>query len=149
MVPVLLKARKFQFLVQDAIEDNCLDAQSYLRRRPFGVAISAPARMAMAVGIAPESPPGASAKARGCLVPRPGTPSSLLMVTTPRRNDGIVWSRQPIALRASITSHTINLQVSERWWLLEAGPSLAMGKAAYREANLDRERRSHAGGTAF
>jgi hypothetical protein len=39
--------------------------------------------------------------------------------------------------------------VSERWWLLEAGPSLAMGKAAYREANLGGERRSHAGGTAF
>jgi hypothetical protein len=77
--------------VQDAIEDNCVDAQSYLRRRPFGVAISAPARMAMAVGTAPESPPGASAKARGCSVPRPGTPSSMLMVTIRRPNNGIVW----------------------------------------------------------
>ena len=77
--------------MQDAIEDNCVDAQSYLRRRPFGVAISAPARMAMAVGTAPESPPGASAKARGCSVPRPGTPSSMLMVTIRRPNNGIVW----------------------------------------------------------
>ena len=70
----------------------CVDAQSYLCRRPFGVAIFAPARMAMAVGTAPESPPGASAKARGCSVPRPGAPSSLSMVTIPRPNNGIVWS---------------------------------------------------------
>jgi hypothetical protein len=32
-----------------------------------------PARTAMDVGTAPESPPGASAKARGCSAPRPST----------------------------------------------------------------------------
>ena len=42
-------------------------------RRPFGVANLPPARMAMVVGTAPESPPGASAKARGCSAPRLGT----------------------------------------------------------------------------
>jgi hypothetical protein len=36
------------------------------------MAILPPARMAMVVGTAPATPPGASAKAPGCSVPRPG-----------------------------------------------------------------------------
>ena len=57
------------------IEIDSAEAQIGGCRRPFGVANLPPARVAMVVGTAPESPPGASAKARGCSVPRPGTPS--------------------------------------------------------------------------
>src|SRR6478752_2953467 len=41
-------------LMKDAVEDILADAQNYLFRRAFGVAISAPALMAMDVGTAPE-----------------------------------------------------------------------------------------------
>ena len=85
--PLLLS----RLLLKDAIADIVQDAQNCLAdvrlEWPF-----CPRSNGHDVGSAPESPPGASAKARGCSVPRPGTPSSLLMVTIPRLNDGIVWS---------------------------------------------------------